>query len=133
MPRFAVSDLVLHCFCRCPTKRTLGIYGLMNTQIMNFILTLILPNIICLVNIVCVLHLLHIFTCTQKSFHHESKHYEPRSDCSLRSSLIGVHIVCNIGYQSTQAYERADNIICCSLYCKLYYSLQYRLPKYTNN
>ena len=27
MPRLAASDLVLHCL-RCPTKRTLGLYGL---------------------------------------------------------------------------------------------------------
>ena len=41
-------------------------------------------------------------------FYHGSKHYEPWSDCSWRF-LILVHIICNIGYQSTQADERADN------------------------
>ena len=40
---------------------------------------------------------------------HRSKHYEPWSDCSFRSSLIWVHIVCNIGHQNTKPEERADD------------------------
>ena len=39
---------------------------------------------------------------------HGSKHYEPWSDCSFGSSLIWVHIVCNIGYLKTEADEIAD-------------------------
>ena len=39
-------------------------------------------------------------------FFHGSKQYEPRSDCSQGSSLIKVHIVCNIAYQRTEAEKR---------------------------
>ena len=43
-----------------------------------------------------VLHLLHLFKIAlQTNFDHGCKHYEPRSDCFLGSSLICVHIVCN--------------------------------------
>ena len=31
-------------------------------------------------------------------------------EANIRSSLIRVHIVCNIGYKSTSADERADDI-----------------------
>ena len=40
--------------------------------------------------------------------YHGSKLYEHRSDCSYGSSLIWVHIVCNIGYQS-KSEEKADD------------------------
>ena len=41
---------------------------------------------------VCFLHLLHMFKCTLDYFYHESKQYEPWSDCTSRISLIWVHI-----------------------------------------
>ena len=44
----------------------------------------------------------------QTTFGHESKHYEPRSDCSS-GSLFWVHTVCNIGFQSVQTDKRADD------------------------
>ena len=34
---------------------------------------------------------------------------EDRASCSKGSSLIWVHIVCNIGYQTTSAAEQADD------------------------
>ena len=46
----------------------------------------------------------------QTNFDLWSKHYEARSDCSQGSSLIWVHIVCNIGHQSVDQWA-ADN--CC--------------------
>ena len=52
--------------------------------------------------------LLQIFKCAPENFLNGSKCYESSLDCSLRSSLIWVYIVCNIGYQISQADERAD-------------------------
>ena len=50
-------------------------------------LTIILPIFI-VRNVVCILHLLHVFKCTQDQYDHGSKHYESWSNCSL---LIRVH------------------------------------------
>ena len=44
-------------------------------------------------------------------FDHGSKHCEPWSDCSYGSSLILVHIVCNIDHQSTQQIESRRHIV----------------------
>ena len=55
--------------------------------------------------------LLHIFKCTPDDFYRGVKHYEPKSDCSLRSSLIWDHIVCNIGYQSTSGHVKQTSFV----------------------
>ena len=55
---------------------------------------------------VVVLPLLHI-QCIY--FHHGTKYYKPKSDCSHGSIFICAHIVCNIGYQSISADEQADD------------------------
>ena len=66
-------------------------------------LNLILPISFGAENI-CFLYLLHISKCNPDHFHHSSKQYEPWSDCSKCSSLIWVHIVCNICYQSSRPH-----------------------------
>ena len=66
-------------------------------------------------NVVCFLHLLHIFKCTSDKIFSwmqtiwtlirlfsRCKQYESWSDCSLGSSLIWVHTVCNIVYLRTR-------------------------------
>ena len=46
------------------------------------------------------LHLLHIFKCTSNYFYHDSKQFNTRSDCSLRSSLILGPYCLQLDYQS---------------------------------
>ena len=51
--------------------------------------------------------------CMQKMFMKGSKQYEPWSDCSLGSSLIWVHIVCNIGHPvENEQMSGADDKSC---------------------
>ena len=93
-------------------------------------LILSLPIIFCPEISGFVLRLLYIFkyiysNAIQTTSSHESKHYEPWSDCSMGSCLIWVHIVCNIGFLSVNTDKWADDN--CheqrylgSLYCKQY-------------
>ena len=54
--------------------------------------------IFCLENVLCLLRLLHIFISTPEHFYKRSKYYESMIRLLLRSSLIWIHIVCNICY-----------------------------------
>ena len=45
----------------------------------------------------------------QTNFDHGSLRYEPWSDCSKGSCLIWFYTVCNIGFPTVQADERANN------------------------
>ena len=72
-----------------------------------YAITLILPTFFVLK--ISAYHFCFIYSyALQIIFYHGSKHYEPSSDCSLGSSLVWAHSVCNIVYQSTQADERSD-------------------------
>ena len=57
-------------------------------------------------NVICIFS-----NASQSIFNHGSKLYEPRPDSSIGTapSLVWVHIVCNVSYQSKKAYERADD------------------------
>ena len=55
--------------------------------------------------------LLHIFKGTPEHIYQGSKNYEPRSGCSFRSSLIWVHTVGILCYQSMLLDERADIVL----------------------
>ena len=65
-------------------------------------LTLSCQYIFCPENVVCFLHLLHVFKCTSDNCtsDHGSKHFEP--------TLIWVHIVCNI-WQASKVYKKISD------------------------
>ena len=67
--------------------------------LLSFIFTITVPISFCSENVICFLCLLHIFKQTPDYFL-----------LSLESSLNLVHIVCNIGCQSYQADDKADDI-----------------------
>ena len=62
-------------------------------------------------NVVCFLCLLIYSIAVQSRLYHGSKHYDSIITQLPRSSLIWVHIVCNIGYFRSESDEREDKTV----------------------
>ena len=81
--RFAVSDLSLHCLSM-PHKKDASLIWVNPDHVNN----------LCSEMLSCI---------QMTTFDQRIEHYEPWSDCSKGNSLICVHIICIIVFQSVKA------------------------------